>query len=157
MCLHIDSNHHIGIKKVKARVAGYDMLVYKVLRRRSGKLLAPYRRTRWFIGKPMVADMLVSVKNDEPYATDREDFETDPIHVGVHAMLTPDGAARLARQIAFNQNGVYPAVIPAGARFWIGRRGDIVATEMTVYKTVKDALQGRTLGEANFKKHKTVR
>lgn len=150
MCLYISVSHgltHRGHHRLPSpRIAGYDMLVFKrleaIVRERAGadatRGHAPYMGTRWDFGKMKRAVMA------------QEDGCNDRVGRGLHAY----------RDMSFvtthymDDTEVFPAIIPAGSKFYIGEKGHIVANQMTVYPTMEAALQGRKLGKANLTKHK---
>lgn len=150
MCLYIEAEKHDNATKngrrgFKARIAGYDMLVWKVLRTPTYKNdtigASPYRGQSWTAGKPKTARV-------NPHKRDHK------VDAGLHAFITVNSAKGRIRRV-FSGRGckVFPAIIPKGSVFYYGTRNDIVATELVVYATEADALQGRSLQAANINKH----
>ena len=130
MCLYIDKEKHPDGKPL---IAGYDMLVWKWLF--EGDISIVYTH-RWLMGRPVSAAL---------------DVQEDGVWAGLHAQRHAGAKPKLACDYEL------PAIIPRGAHFFIGHNGDIVATRLTVYRTLKDALQGRTLGQADFSAHKAAK
>jgi hypothetical protein len=125
MCLHIDVRYHPKYgKKGQAFVAKQPILVYKRLNyadNTGGN--APYQGTRWDFG----------VKKRISNFTYGWSSRRRTVYAGLHAFFTKD-ANRCYGE-------VFPAVIPVGARFFIGTDGEIVSTALTVYRTEKEMLK----------------
>lgn len=124
MCLDIDVRYHPNYgKKGQAFVAQQPILVYKRLNnptKTGGK--APYQGTPWEFGVEK------RVRNFTYGWSSRR----TSVEAGLHAFFNKD-ANRC-------YGDVFPAVIPVGARFFIGTDGEIVSTALTVYRTQKDML-----------------
>lgn len=126
MCLNIDRSYHPKYgKKGQAFVAQQPILVYKCLTEVDVYItggLSPYQGTLWeFRVEKRVRNFTYGWG-----ARTR-------VFAGLHAFFTKD--AERCRDAV-----VFPAVIPVGARFFIGERGEIVSTAMTVYRTEQDML-----------------
>ena len=80
-----------------------------------------------------------------------DDWRETSVEAGFHAYHEYEHAAYECR---FVVERIYPAIIPKGARFFVGLHGDIVSNRMTVYLTEKAALQGRKLGPAQPELHR---
>ncbi|BBA65221.1 predicted ORF [Xanthomonas phage XacN1] len=123
MCLDIDVRYHPNYgKKGSAFIAQQPILVYKRLNcadKTGGK--APYQGTRWDFGVEQ------RVPRFGYWGQNRREID-----VGLHAFFTKD-ANRC-------YGDVFPAVIPAGARFFLGTNGEVVSTALTVYRTQKEML-----------------
>jgi hypothetical protein len=121
MCLSIDVKYH---SKKKPHVAKQPILVWKwlkVLNNNYGR--SPYMYTLWRFGTEYTAKF--SYDN------------YDNVEAGLHAFFTKD-----AHRIRWNDYAIlYPAVIPVGAKYWIGTDGEIVSTALTVYRTEQDCLK----------------
>ncbi len=123
MCLDIDVRYHPNYgKKGQAFVAQQPILVYKRLDNpdKTGGF-APYQRTRWNFGVTM------RVKAFSYWGSQRNSIEA-----GLHSFHTKN-ANRC-------YGSVFPAVIPVGARFFLGTNGEVVSTALTVYRTQKEML-----------------
>lgn len=132
MCLYVSYHRH---PDYKPRIAGYDMLVWKQGFILPDGFMPRFRRlTRYTLGKRASASM-------------RRDYIT--VGAGLHAYIKRK--SDLAELVCL------PAIIPKGARFYFGNNGDIVANQLTVYRNLRDALQGRTLGKANARRHKVAK
>ncbi len=124
MCLDIDVRYHPKYgKKGQAFVAQQPILVYKRLEKcdKDGGR-APYRGTRWNFGVPMTV----------PHFT----YSGGMLHrveAGLHSFFTKE-----ARRCYGGR--VFPAVIPVGARFFIGNEGEVVSTSLTVYRNQTEML-----------------
>jgi hypothetical protein len=137
MCLRIDWRKH---PDGAALIAAYDILVWKWLEGPGTECAtSPHQQTRWYWGRAAYAELGW--------------FGGNTVHEGLHAYI---GRPSFLTE---GEDG-FPAIIPAGAQFWLGqectwdqRERNIVANRMTVYRTLDDALQGRTLGKADFSKH----
>lgn len=124
MCLHIDVRYHPNYgKKGQAFVAQQPILVYKRLNNPTGLGgTSPYYGTLWEFGVEQ------RVSNFTYGWSSRQ----QRVEAGLHAFFTKN-ADRC-------YGDVFPAVIPVGARFFIGKDGEIVSTALTVYRTEKDML-----------------
>lgn len=159
MCLRVAPEHHTvsGGKynaKYRPRVAGYDILVYKVLRTRpyssqtGTRYLSPYRDYEWKFG------ILTKTERDWPMRTKAE-YTDRSIHAGLHAMVTKRRARTLKENNWCSSNHVIvPAIIPKGTKFWYGNKGDIAAAAMILYKDLREAKKGRVQVKADKRKHK---
>jgi hypothetical protein len=130
MCLNIDVNHHPKYgSRGQAFVAKQPILVYKRLSSADDKGgHAPYMGTRWLFG----------VEKRVPYFT-YDGFTSSPrryVEAGLHAFWHKD-----ARRLRNFRNQAFPAVIPVGAKFFIGEGNEIVSTALTVYRTEEDMLR----------------
>lgn len=123
MCLDIDVSYHPNAgKKGSAFIAQQPIFVHKRLMfadMTSG--FAPYQGTRWDFGVEK------RVRNFTYRGSERQCVEE-----GLHSFFTKT-ADRC-------YGDVFPAVIPVGARFFIGTNGEIVSTALTVYRTKKEML-----------------
>jgi hypothetical protein len=81
-------------------------------------------------------------------------YRDGSIHRGLHAFVYKKDADYRGKGLG-PRTYSFPAIIPAGTKFYIGHKNrvDIVAEKMTVYKSLKDALQGRELGLGNLSLH----
>ena len=123
MCLDINVSYHPNYgKKCQAFVAQQPILVYKRLNNptKTGGM-APYQGTRWDFGVEK------RVRNFTYWGSQRQSVKE-----GLHSFFTKN-AGRC-------YGDVFPAVIPVGARFFIGTNGEIVSTALTVYRTEKEML-----------------
>lgn len=120
MCLYIDTTKHPDNKR---RIAQCDILVWKSGNWDvSGRLRPTYRYGfRYQAG----------VKTIPVPLRVRSSWGVKQVHAGYHSYC--------------QWNTRYPAIIPKGAKFFFGSRGDIVSSSLIVYKTLKAALKGRTL------------
>lgn len=123
MCLTIDTNYHVRGRKSGALVAKGPILVYKRLSHSdSTGGNAPYMGTRWTFGTKKTARFSYEGAN---YS----------VEAGLHAFYRKDsGRAR------YSQNELFPAVIPEGAKFYLAADGEIVSTELTVYRNDAECL-----------------
>jgi hypothetical protein len=125
MCLDIDPSYHPNYGKNKsAFIAEQPILVYKrLINCDNTHGYSPYQQVRWDFGVEMRVPRFTYV-----------DDSCMEVAQGLHAFFTKN--AERSRY-----HTLYPAVIPVGARFYIGTNGEIVATAMTVYKTTEDMLK----------------
>lgn len=151
MCLHIERNLHrktADTSNLTARIAGYDMLVFKVMRPtyRQDVVTSPYQHKNYKLGVLTKSHKRLRKKN-RPYG-DRS------VHAGLHALRTITGAKsfRAARFSGFNLR-IFPAIIPKGTAFFYGADGDIVAEAMTIYPDLDTASVGRVMTAADKGKH----
>lgn len=160
MCLTPHRSFHPSKKeKIRTRYGTYNnrlevltltrpIIVFKGLRPykswrgnmcRVTTLTSPYKGTQYSFGQTKTANGMAKCIP-----------ECDSIFVGLHALRTKKNFRTYFNTFGLNtiddrsnftyQNGViyaFPAVIPAGAKVWIGDNGDIVATELTVYEDLK--------------------
>lgn len=129
MCLNIDVCYHPNYgKKGQAFIAKQPILVYKRLSSSDNKGgRAPYMGTKWVFG----------VEKRVPYFTyDVWGGIRLGVEAGLHAFWRKD-----AERLRSHKSDAFPAVIPVGAKFFIGERGEIVSTALTVYRTEEDMLR----------------
>jgi hypothetical protein len=124
MCLDIDVRYHPKYgKKGQAFIAQRPILVYKRLTSLTNTGgTAPYQGTPWEFGVEK------RVRNFTYGWSSRR----TSVEAGLHAFFTKE-ATRC-------YGNVFPAVIPVGARFFIGKDGEIVSTALTVYRTEQEIL-----------------
>lgn len=154
MCLNIDPDFHPSYSKGKAAVADRPILVYKHLISRDGHSgVSPYQYARWVFGEEKTVRKFEYSDSNSYY---RNSTKTR-VGCGLHAFFTKD-----ANRAPLDRANLYPAVIPVGARFWIGRYGEIVATAMTVYKDEKSLLAaygatavGEGIPRSNYKQKRS--
>lgn len=146
MCLEIDSRYHPNYgKRGQAFIAEQPILVYKrLINPTQTGGTSPYRKTPWKFGVEK------RVRNfTYPWYSHRKLVEA-----GLHAFFTKDASR------CYDHDDVFPAVIPVGARFFIGTDGEIVSTALTVYRTEKEMLAAfgvDKLGPAIFRHTLTKR
>lgn len=160
MCLTPHRSFHPSKKeKIRTRYGTYNnrlevltltrpIIVFKGLRAykswrgnmfRVTTLTSPYKGTQYSFGQTKTANGMAKCI-----------AECDSISVGLHALRTKKNFRTYFNTFGLNtiddrsnftyRNGeiyAFPAVIPAGAKVWIGDNGDIVATELTVYEDLK--------------------
>jgi hypothetical protein len=129
MCLDIDKRYHPKYGKGKSFVADRPLLVYKRLLSNGQGVggLSPYMKTQWYFG----------VTKTVPRFGFDGDTQKTAIEAGLHAFFTKN-----ASRAGHTYNGtLFPAVIPVGARFFIGTDGEIAATAMTVYRNEAELLK----------------
>ena len=149
MCLRINITFH---KKEKLIVAERSILVYKVLERYFGKEYNNKYHTP-FIGKSInfnPDDGMYFYKNTQ---IKKELFGSDEhkqklITNGIHSFTDKQFAIDYCHNSLYRQSMHY-AIIPKGSNFYIGCDGDIVSTNLVVFKRKKDydknkKLYGRT-------------
>lgn len=136
MCLDINKHFH---PTREAKVAKQPIIVWKSLEHGNSICgMSPYQGTYWYFGKKKTATLEVSHRFAQ-------------VERGLHAhVLGSNDRWNDALKSKYTVDGrtlwpvygkLYPAVIPAGASFYLGHKGDIVATEMTVYKDMESLLQ----------------
>lgn len=142
MCLDINKNFH---PNGESKIAMQPIIVWKSLEHGNRLCgLSPFRGAYWYFGKEKTATLDVNSRATQ-------------VERGLHAHIL-DRTGRWNEELKkkYTVNGclwsiygnLYPAVIPAGAEFFIGTKGDIVATEMTVYKDMESLLQAFNATEA---------
>lgn len=135
MCLYVDSDRHCrkGGKTRRAfrrpRTVTSPILVYKVLKRVGGSeyAISPYRNFRWIFGKEHTAKFSHDLDNY---------YDEHNIDEGLHAFRNRQKANDL-KSCGYGRR-VYYAVIPVGAKVYMGCNDDIVSTKMTVYASLDD-------------------
>lgn len=120
MCLHIDEQFH---PNRKAFIADRPLLVYKVLHKTMNT--SPCRYKRYEFG----------VSNKVPHFS--YDYDGD-VEQGLHAYTSLHAAQCSYWKTYSNRTIVRPAIIPAGARVWLGYSDEICATELIVYRNGKE-------------------
>ena len=160
MCLKVDFKHHpITNGKVRPLIAGYDILVYKVLKMRVTGYATPYQNYPVSMGKPIVAQSLDAVRVEKYYNDDSDRFT---VNEGVHAFVSEAGADYERSGWCMYDLVVVPAVIPKGTKFFFGYGfdgnpyADIVAKKLIIYRNMEDLLKGRTRVNADLTKHRSA-
>lgn len=133
MCLYVDPDRHArkGDKNRRAyrraRTVTSPILVYKVLKRVGGSeyAISPFRNFHWLFGKEHTA------KFSHNYYYDEHNIDE-----GLHAFGNRQKANDL-KSYGYGRR-VYYAVIPVGAKVYMGMDDDIVSTKMTVYASLND-------------------
>jgi hypothetical protein len=116
MCLYVSNDIH-GEHNRKPFITPTPILVHKLLCNSNAVSgVSPYQGTRWYFGKEMSVSKF-------GYATYGDTLE---VHQGLHAY-------RDQRDVWDNEDS-HPAVIPVGAKIWIGIGREIVTNRMTVYR-----------------------
>ena len=148
MCLYINTTFH---KKEKAIVAEQSILVYKVLERYVGKgydnrYHTPYQ------GKPInfcdEGDNMFFYKTTRMVKSVPSEFNSNKcITKGIHAFSDKNTA--IAEVNSYDERvyrmSLHYAVIPKGSKFFIGEDGDIVSTNLVVFKRKKDYTKNKKL------------
>ena len=145
MCLTIKTTFH---KKDKPLVAECSILVYKMLERYVGKEYNNRYHTP-FVGKTI--NFCDEGGNMYFYKTTRlqkSEYDSDKcISKGIHSFIDKQTAIdevnwydeRLYRM------SMHYAIIPKGSKFFIGSDGDIVSTNLVVFKRKKDYTKNKKL------------
>lgn len=119
MCLYLfESNDELG----GLRIAGYNGLVWKILRRKYRACYSPFMDKRYYFANLYSA----KIKVDRPFEEVRE---------GLHSWRTLSRAYTHCRVLGAI---IFPAIIPKGSKFYYGRNGDIVSNQLVVYKSMDD-------------------
>lgn len=146
MCLFIDETHHPARSQRRyVRTLQRPVITIKGLRvdkqyDGTTKFIAPYRQTEYVLGKEYVA------KDMRLHVMDWQDI--DP---GLHSLVRLDvfpsyfGTKRGMSSIndrsntRFSDDEIYPfpAVIPAGAKVWVGWNNDLASDKLTVYRDMQ--------------------
>lgn len=142
MCLTISFAHHINNKP---KIANTDILVYKCLDTHTldgtPQITTPYR------------DYPITFDENGTFVYSKvrlEKLAPDAIGQGIHAYYYDMPAMRLAAK--YNRDygcKVFYAIIPKGSRYFIGLNLQIVANNMTIFKTKKEY-------DEYAKTHKTI-
>jgi hypothetical protein len=135
MCLTIKDTFH---KKGKPLVAERSILVYKMLERYAGKKYNNQYHTP-YMGTPInFCD-----EGDNMYFYKATRLQKDSIYIskGIHSFS--DKKTAIDEVNMYNEGSLYRmsmhyAVIPKGSKFFIGSDGDIVSTNLVVFKRKKD-------------------
>lgn len=126
MCLIMDADYHPNFHKGKALVADRPIVVYKRLdcvTANGG--VSPYQAHKWMFGVMQRVNNFTYRNPIHRYAIDNK----NAVSKGLHAFFDKKG-------LRAKGHSLYPAVIPVGARFWLGWDGEIVSNAMTVYKNM---------------------
>lgn len=137
MCLYID--HSLHPKNTRSRSPHYgvftaakDILVWKSLKNANTRAgYAPYRDTPYVFGEMKTVKL-------EAYFDDMNGRGW--VNLGLHACTTPTARATKFCRIYYDAK-VYPAVVPKGAKFYLGRNNEIVSDKLTVYADRKELLK----------------
>lgn len=149
MCLSINNTFH---KKEKSLVAEQNILVYKVLERYVGKEYnnkyhTPYQGKRINFNPN---DGMYFYKNTrikkELFGSDgrKQKLITNGIHSFTDKQVAVNEVVMYSNNSTYRQSMHY-AIIPKGSNFYIGIDGDIVSTNLVVFRTKKDYLKGKKL------------
>ena len=135
MCLTIKDTFH---KKGKPLVAERSILVYKMLERYAGKKYNSLYHTP-YMGTPI--NFCDEGDNMYFYKTTRLQKDSIYINKGIHSFS--DKKTAIDEVNMYNEGELYRmsmhyAVIPKGSKFYIGDDGDIVSTNLVVFKRKKD-------------------
>lgn len=140
MCLSVNMDVHPAFEDYRrtmafGRVASCDILVWKVLRSKSffsWKWFSPFRDDhRWRFGveeRAELKDELRLINNYWP-----------SIEEGLHAFFQEEGALHLVVVSKLDGLEAFPAIIPKGSVFWIGKYGEIVSNRLVVYRSLSKA------------------
>lgn len=138
MCLTINTTFH---KKEKPIVAERSILVYKVLERYVGKentnkYHTPYQGKRINFNPN---DGMYFYKNTriKKELFGSEKLITNGIHSFTDKQLAVNEVEMYSNKSMYRQSMHY-AIIPKGSNFYIGTDGDIVSTNLVVFKCKKD-------------------
>jgi hypothetical protein len=134
MCLHIDVRNHVAGPTDKSadvnksfKVAPRPILVHKVLVHTTAKTgRSPYFQFRYNFGKLYKSAIGKALQGSYSKGWN--------IGKGLHSFYKKTAP----RANNFSQNNIYPAIIPAGAKFFMGSGDEIVSDQLIVYKTMQD-------------------
>lgn len=152
---NVNSCECVGVKPIPI-VAACDILVYKLLRKKGEHWRTP------------VMECLVPFRKGVQYMhsklecpTKTENFDSSYcgktvfiVNNGIHAYSDNDNDS-LAYNLGFlffDRKRVFSAVIPKGAKFYIGNNHDIVSNELIVYKDKKKLNYKKCMTFENYKK-----
>lgn len=172
MCLSVDLRLQGSIRNahgecVVPKVAGYDILAWKVFRLdENGTLHSPFQfKAKWTLGQRKWArNMALMVSGAERYVwTDSTYRFKWQLHAGLHAFVTRLAANLLCQHLAAKYRRsdsdnyvVRPVCIPAGSKFYFGHNGHIASDCMRVYDSLEAALGGRLLAEGDRLLHRNI-
>jgi hypothetical protein len=135
MCLYANTNLHGSGTSFSPKIAKVPLLVWKSLEQPDAKgAYSPFLCYRWTFGKTVNAKLHVDYETTNSIAIE------DGLHAHILNQEQRQNKALVSRYVAPNKKlwsifgKLYPAVIPAGTKFVIGKEGDIVAEAMTVYR-----------------------
>lgn len=130
MCLNSNYRHYDYLKKrFTASVAGYDILVWKWLKKKSDLCyVSPYYDQQYDFGKT--------------YSVKFDNYDVSEGHIGrgLHSFIDMN-SARTASS-TFSSSRFFPAIIPKGTRFITGS-ANIVSEKLIVYRNMEDLMKGR--------------
>ena len=138
MCLTIKTTFH---KKGKPLVAERNILVYKMLERYIGKKYNNQYHTP-FMGTPInFCDEGDNMYFYKATRLQKNEYDSDYcISKGIHSFF--DKPTAINEVNAYDERiyrmSMHYAVIPKGSKFFIGSDGDIVSTNLVVFKRKKD-------------------
>lgn len=133
MCLKFDRNFHPIETKLQAFMAYSPILVYKrlVKSQKPNVAYSPYYNAAWTFG--------VQKKSKFTFIRNDNNALLNGVNWGLHAFITTDTEIAPRAYVSPGQK-IYPAIIPVGARFYLGIDGEIVSDIMTVYKNKRQLL-----------------
>ena len=118
----------VVVKGTNKRVAKVDIFVYKCLDYFYGNFCTPYCTPFYFF--PIFfenGEYVLKVKN----FTYNKSSNNKRVEEGIHSYYNKSAAQKLEK------DGIekHYAIIPKGAKYYIGNNGDVVSTELIVFET----------------------
>ena len=140
MCLYISTNFHHAVNgEYRARKVGRKpLLVWKLLEYNEDirGYATPYQYLpiTFKNGMKVVNGVGFSPVVKKSYSYD---IVSTAVNEGVHAYRTKDRAINATIEALANKWEFvrFPAIIPSGERYFIGKDGDIVASQMIIFKS----------------------
>ena len=121
MCLRIDLKRHPNLQPL---IAKDDIVVSKVLEHGRRGWTTPYQHKRVFFifGEAKLRSKL-KVRNNEY------------VDEGIHSCSDTSTAVSILSDC--DNGNVLTAIIPKGAKYFIGKWGDVVSNKLIIYKSTK--------------------
>ncbi len=110
--------------EVESTYAEKDIHVYKVLRRFEGVLYSPYfKKFTWRLGEINQSQIIANRTQGKTHVDN-----------GLHSfMVLREAESLIIAEFNYsNEYHVYNAIIPAGARYYIGINGDLVSSHLKI-------------------------
>ena len=121
MCLYVDERYHTTLEP---KTAKFPILVYKALEYSDYYMgyISPYMEIEYEFGELNTSHLIF-------------DDENDSVEDGLHACTTKESAENHCYRLSYGE--IFPAIIPVGAKFFIGEKNEIVSTGLIVYKNLR--------------------
>lgn len=159
MCLNIATAHYNSYKQHRPMLATQNYMVVKELAVRQdseGKhhFFSPFRFTPYEFGERYTASFGFGTVRRSSFVTHSREYVavySDIINEGLHANRT-SAVPYISTSLFYNKSSIklsgsrpqrcfFWAIIPRGAKVYYGTRGDVVSTELVVFKSKRAMLK----------------
>ena len=137
MCLTVNMDFHDGQEILKPLTAPYDIMVWKILCKNPflNEYYTPYMCL--YVGNGMGTRKITSdiIPEGRLPLYSQQDRIVVEVKKGVHSFVINDGYYFLStlKNLENSRPTSFPAIIPEGAKFFIGTNDDIVSNELKIF------------------------